>query len=861
MKRIRTALALMLALVVAPLGCSSPSTSPSPAVDTTAVDADAGRSADVLGDTLDTSAPDVLPPDAVLVDAPAPDVAAGDSVETADTTGDAADAELWEPPPVAPETPLVPLVDLEWRAIYVGNKPGDPLLDAIEAGTFSWQEPGVVDGLWWQDLPPDEAGAWKPPSQNLLFYAVARFEADAPTGLVVRADRMSHVIHATLGSRQPGDPYGHRYHRVPIHAVAGENLIVFRAVGWNGAPEAALWQTDDEVVFNLADLTVPDLVVGEATAQPLGVAVLTTTDAPLLDVTARVMESEHVAATALHYPALGALAATQVAFEVRPKPGALPDPGTPVPVTLRIESPSLAWSYERTVELQVVPAEAESAGAIRRTFVSPVDGSAQYYGLQRPSEGDDPGDPGRALVLSLHGAGVQAIGQAGSYGAKPDAYVVAATNRRPFGFDWELWGRLNALATLDHAMAALPIDPTRVYLSGHSMGGHGTWQLGTLFPGRFAVVGPSAGWISFASYGGDSFSDDAFGWARRSSDTLRYIDNLARRAVYIIHGSADDNVPISEANTMFAALQPIVPDLQFHVEEGAGHWWDGDLGAGADCVDWPPLFETMDERRLDLAELDFRFVTAWPWVSPTHGWLTIRSTVDPREDAAVDAVHAGDAVTVTTTTARGLVLDGAALADRGVATVTVDGVAVAVAPEPLPVGPQTGKTPEVYGPVTAVFFRPHCWVYPDDGPAIYRQIADRLVSTWTIIGNGHACVLPLSALDDETRAARNLIYIGIPRASVPIPEDMAATWDATSVSIGDHTYPGAALFLVFPEAGHLSAVFAATDGAETQLYRIQPFTSRFVIPDYLVLRPSGAAAVGFFDADWHFAPAYGQFAP
>ena len=40
-------------------------------------------------------------------------------------------------------------------------------------------------------------------------------------------------------------------------------------------------------------------------------------------------------------------------------------------------------------------------------------------------------------------------------------------------------------------------DPTQVYLSGHSMGGHGTWHVCLSTPTEFAVIGPSAGWSHF----------------------------------------------------------------------------------------------------------------------------------------------------------------------------------------------------------------------------------------------------------------------------------------------------------------------------------------------------------------------------
>jgi poly(3-hydroxybutyrate) depolymerase len=133
-------------------------------------------------------------------------------------------------------------------------------------------------------------------------------------------------------------------------------------------------------------------------------------------------------------------------------------------------------------------------------FVSPLDGSVQYFAHVPAQPAKDKARPG--LVLSLHGAGVETRGQAACYTPKPGLHVVAPTNRRPFGFDWEDWGRLDALEVLDLAGKELDTDPRRTYLTGHSMGGHGAWHLGVTYPDRFAAIGPSAGWISFWSYAG-----------------------------------------------------------------------------------------------------------------------------------------------------------------------------------------------------------------------------------------------------------------------------------------------------------------------------------------------------------------------
>ena len=93
-----------------------------------------------------------------------------------------------------------------------------------------------------------------------------------------------------------------------------------------------------------------------------------------------------------------------------------------------------------------------------RTFRSSIDGSLQYYAVVPALPGPSAGRPG--LVLTLHGAGVEGIGQAQCYSRKPGLYVVAPTNRRPYGFDWEDWGRLDAIEVLELAQRAFPNGST-----------------------------------------------------------------------------------------------------------------------------------------------------------------------------------------------------------------------------------------------------------------------------------------------------------------------------------------------------------------------------------------------------------------
>ena len=152
------------------------------------------------------------------------------------------------------------------------------------------------------------------------------------------------------------------------------------------------------------------------------------------------------------------------------------------------------------------------------------------------------------------------------YRRKAWGHVIAPTNRRPFGFDWEDWGRLDAIEVLELNQRRLGIDPDRTYLTGHSMGGHGVWHVGITFPGRFAAIGPSAGWRSFWAYtGAERFENISpieriLRSATNPSDTEALSRNTLHYGVYILHGEKDDNVPAEQGRIMNETLGAFHPE-------------------------------------------------------------------------------------------------------------------------------------------------------------------------------------------------------------------------------------------------------------------------------------------------------------
>lgn len=120
-----------------------------------------------------------------------------------------------------------------------------------------------------------------------------------------------------------------------------------------------------------------------------------------------------------------------------------------------------------------------------------------------------------------------------------------------------------AIAALEQVVAEYPIDLDRIYLTGLSMGGYGTWDLAARQPGWFAAAAPICG-------GGDE----------------RTVARLAGLPISVWHGAADRVVPASRSRTMVEALRELDANIEYHELEGVGHnAWTKAYGENG-CLDW-----------------------------------------------------------------------------------------------------------------------------------------------------------------------------------------------------------------------------------------------------------------------------------
>jgi pimeloyl-ACP methyl ester carboxylesterase len=93
------------------------------------------------------------------------------------------------------------------------------------------------------------------------------------------------------------------------------------------------------------------------------------------------------------------------------------------------------------------------------------------------------------------------------------------------------------------------IDEDRIYLTGLSMGGFGTWRTAQKYPELFAAIVPICG-------GGERYS-------------VWMLENMP---IWCFHGAKDDNVPISNSQAMIDSLKCYDnPNVKFTVYPEAGH--------------------------------------------------------------------------------------------------------------------------------------------------------------------------------------------------------------------------------------------------------------------------------------------------
>ena len=201
------------------------------------------------------------------------------------------------------------------------------------------------------------------------------------------------------------------------------------------------------------------------------------------------------------------------------------------------------------------PPRAQAAGTpaqLAKSFEMKTTSTARLdYLLSLPADYDK-SSKSWPLVLFLHGSGESGndLAKVKAHGPPklvetngPFPFILVSPQSPGHGWNPDL---LNGL--LDSVIKQYRVDTDRVYLTGLSMGGYGTWSLAAAHPEKFAAIAPICG--------GGNPADAA---------------KLARLPIWVFHGAKDNTVPLKRSEEMVEALKAAGGNPKFTVYPEAGH--------------------------------------------------------------------------------------------------------------------------------------------------------------------------------------------------------------------------------------------------------------------------------------------------
>ena len=209
------------------------------------------------------------------------------------------------------------------------------------------------------------------------------------------------------------------------------------------------------------------------------------------------------------------------------------------------------------------------------------------------------------VILFLHGAGERGddglvqtevgIGTAiRRYRSRFPAVVVMPQCRK------DMWWADSmadiAMAALAEAQKEFHGDANRVYLTGLSMGGYGTWYLAGKYPGKFAAIAPICGGILMPDKARTQSPDDNAPYTEAAK-------KIGKTPVWIFHGGDDPVVPVTESRRMAEAMKAVlgqdtlytarpatkpveVPEVIYTEYPGVGHNSWEKAYADPDLISW-----------------------------------------------------------------------------------------------------------------------------------------------------------------------------------------------------------------------------------------------------------------------------------
>ncbi|HVL32841.1 MAG TPA: prolyl oligopeptidase family serine peptidase, partial [Actinomycetota bacterium] len=224
-------------------------------------------------------------------------------------------------------------------------------------------------------------------------------------------------------------------------------------------------------------------------------------------------------------------------------------------------------------------------------------------------------------------------------------------------------GMEDFLEVWDDAMATFPIDADRVYMTGYSMGGFGSYLLPTLMPDRFAGASPQEGPITQGLFIAPGMvQSPQNGGDVEAENTYNVFENLRNVAYAIYAGTTDELVWFTGQQAAHLKLTQLGYNNRLYAIHGGEHYASAILDQWQEAANylnefrrdpnpprvtyrtWPAIERAVSTiSTLPGQNLGYRFNSAY-WVSGLEA-RTVRllsnGKPDPRDWGTIDAVTYG----------------------------------------------------------------------------------------------------------------------------------------------------------------------------------------------------------------------------
>jgi len=553
-----------------------------------------------------------------------------------------------------------------------------------------------------------------------------------------------------------------------------------------------------------------------------------------------------------------------------------------------------------------------ATGVVFRAYRSELDGKLQpYVAYVPPSHKQD----GAALpmIVSFHGLTHQAehalravIGQATQEDENPDSSArhlpgfsnMGAILVAPWGYGKSgprQLGENDILRVIDEMKAAYRVDPTRVSITGYSLGGTVAFALPLHYPSIFSAAAPLCGYPNLTTY--QSVKDVPHSGFEDAMIARRFLGNYAANGMYvplhIVHGGQDGP---QRSSGMAERYKQLGYSRIFDVQDDLAHnVWDYAYKDGQ-MVTWlKKKQQPHPPSRVRLVTGEYRYDRSY-WIrliamerSPGAPGTKIEKIDQPDSFADIDAQMDWPArsLRITTRNVQSFALDVAQLAPVKGTTATIDGTTLPIdeaaksvfferadkawtvsTTEPSREGK---KRAGVSGPLDDILRHAQLIVYGTQDPA-QTETNQVVAAHFSSADQWASARFPIQSdreITDAELTGRSLVLIGGPasnRITALFAKDLPAQIEASAITLRGKRYEGEDLgvSLIYPHPRdpkeyvvlHAGTTFRGTLGSR-HLPQLAPdfliYDPRISIQRGELLLDKRGPAIkegGFFDEAW-----------